>query len=818
MQFREVTERYRLEKIVRSTRSGTVLRAVDSQSGQTVAVKLITVGPSPGLEEGGPKFEHLAATLAGLRHPSLPPVLDSGFTPDGSAFLVFPFYDGRNFETVAGGPPEQILPLVLQALDGLEVLAARGLAHHNITIDNLFVADGPNGPRIKLLGLGTAIFQVPDGPNARFRAPEMGLSGTGAAGSVADWRADLFSFGMTACRGLGATEALDQGDEPVVQMPFALSFELENSEGIRQVLERCLRRRPDERPSPALIREAFRPALTGGAPEWQEKTSPMIFAEPEPAPVQPVAAMPAPAPAPPVAAPPAPEVRAAAPAPVPVAPPPPMAPVATAAPVASAAVLPEPEPEGELFPAITDDILNALPEDWQPAPPKAAADPARVLPFLGKAKGAAPAVEAEGDEPSAEAVAPAAVPPPRRTAVLAGVGLILVLVIAGGLWMVLRPEPASAPAVAAPVAPAPPPPPARKPAAERLAEAQAALAAGKDFKARELIASFDAQDHAALGAQTALTELQQALATNATEHLGDDLEKGLAGSLDNLRNAVSANVALGTAAPAELQESLEKARQALALYSEAEKASQGPDPAAVLQHYGALAALIPKIDDPDGIRDRAAAAIEAEAQKLAEAGQYPAAVARLQAIQSTWPDRPGFAERLAEFEGYQRDEVTQKALLDKLASIERRRKPFDGLEAIREVKPVPSLAPRFDEIRQRLEAQLTRLDGQPPQVFLRDGYFLEYARGTVANLSFRVTDDYEVKSVKAMARPQGGKMREMTLKKNKFGYDLEIPASFHQNGTVELYVVATDLSGHEGFYGSPDSPKQLKRSSGYTRF
>jgi hypothetical protein len=61
-------------------------------------------------------------------------------------------------------------------------------------------------------------------------------------------------------------------------------------------------------------------------------------------------------------------------------------------------------------------------------------------------------------------------------------------------------------------------------------------------------------------------------------------------------------------------------------------------------------------------------------------------------------------------------------------------------------------------------------------------------------------------------------MREMALKKNKFGYDLEIPASFHQNGTVELYVVATDLSGHEGFYGSPDSPKQLKRSSGYTRF
>ncbi|HSS48168.1 MAG TPA: hypothetical protein VLX28_04415, partial [Thermoanaerobaculia bacterium] len=66
MQFRELTDRYQLQKILRSTRFGTVLRGTDTQSGRTVAAKMITVGPSPGLAAGAPDFEKLAALLTGL--------------------------------------------------------------------------------------------------------------------------------------------------------------------------------------------------------------------------------------------------------------------------------------------------------------------------------------------------------------------------------------------------------------------------------------------------------------------------------------------------------------------------------------------------------------------------------------------------------------------------------------------------------------------------------------------------------------------------------------------------------------------------------
>jgi hypothetical protein len=61
-------------------------------------------------------------------------------------------------------------------------------------------------------------------------------------------------------------------------------------------------------------------------------------------------------------------------------------------------------------------------------------------------------------------------------------------------------------------------------------------------------------------------------------------------------------------------------------------------------------------------------------------------------------------------------------------------------------------------------------------------------------------------------------MREVPLEKSRTGYyTVEIPPAFHQNETVDFYVVATDLSGHEAYLGSRDKPLQLKRKQGFER-
>src|SRR5689334_4486018 len=102
--LREITERYRLEKIVKSTRSGSVLRATDVLGGGTVVVKLVALGADPAAD--GERFSRFAGALAALEHPSLPVLRDFGLTTDGSAFLVMEHLEGRSVATLAGTDPK----------------------------------------------------------------------------------------------------------------------------------------------------------------------------------------------------------------------------------------------------------------------------------------------------------------------------------------------------------------------------------------------------------------------------------------------------------------------------------------------------------------------------------------------------------------------------------------------------------------------------------------------------------------------------------------------------------------------------------------
>jgi serine/threonine-protein kinase len=802
-QFREITERYQLEKILKSSRSGTVLRAVDSQSGRTVAVKLITVGPSPGLEAGAPVFEKLTATLSSFRHPNFPTVLDSGFTPDGSAFLVMELLQGRGLETLAGAPPARVLSLLGQILSGLEVLAVKGLAHHNLSSDNVWVIGPEAEEQVKILGLGSAIFRARGpasgpaiGENARFRAPELT-----AQGVPADLRADIYSLALIASQTLGATVGF--GDSPVVQMPLALSFELDNDEALRNVLERSLRENPAERPSLREIREAFRLALGG----TQAPVPPIQLA-----PVHPL--RPA---VPPVSDPFAGIPEAWAPSSVPVG----------LAGQASAAALPleeafrepmappspDPAESGEVLTTVDDEVLNALlavpPPPPRPAGPPARGERGKVVPFAQRPKDGDGAAEGHGAVPEAGGKR-------SRAGLIAALAGLAVLVLAGvGAYLVLnQPAPETA---AAPLAPIPPPAPPQRPAAERLEEARLFFAQGEDNRARLVLRSITFADQGTLppAGCRALSVLEETLALSILDSLPADLAAGLkAGDLAALQSAVSAASEQGVLSdlPPAVRADFDRARGLMALYGQAQAAAAGARHAEVLEHFAALQALLPDLVDATGLREKAAAALEAEAEGLAREARYDEGLARLAPLQRAWPDRDGLAEKVKAYESYKVQEAEQEALLAKLPGFERRKKPHETLEVLNEVEPTPHLADRFAEARKRSEDQLTQLDGQPPQVALREGYYLKYARGMTIELSFRITDDYQVGEVKLLARPEGGKMRELPLSASRNGnYTVQIPASFHQNGTVEFYVVAKDLSGHEGTLGSPGNPQRVTR-------
>jgi hypothetical protein len=1092
---RELTDDYRLEKILGSSRGSSVLRATHLATGRTVAIKLINV-PAPATPSLaarlGERFGAYAATLAGLRHRNLPAVLDWGLTPDGSAFLVMESLDGVGFDadssSAGGTAPDRILPLLAQALDGLEELARHGLAHLNLCPENLLLAAPdpadpatpatpatpaigsqpfplpPRLPVVKLLGLGTPLFYLgqpwPEADGARFRAPELAMPAAEAA--MPDWRADCFSLALTACNALGATVAIAEdaaasmrtagrGETArpqtvrAVQMPLALSFELANDEALRQILERCLRQAPEERPTHGAIRDAFSLALGGVAPaagalvtgagdapdadtagiafppleaaagpslggpgDWREALSgtlpppeppswhrlqafdgPSELSAPaggeaiperdslldlfdvpatlpdleesatagsagdfglhlpegfelEPPPLpgfdlglpaadDPQAAV-APAAPPPVApsAPPpgtvsppawvshrvreipiippatapdsaplaaaqpagggapgtaAPGTVAAAPAGAPGIPGPmprpsaasgvpaaaPAGPRAAVAPASSPAVpsraqerarpappaprvapLPaaapaaagvEPAPSsGELLSGV-DELLSSL-----PPPPAVMAQPgeARVGASRGVTAagaggaavagvaGAAAAARGTGAAAAARpgsAVAPAAgwdrmlvllrgLP---RPALLASAGALLLAV--GVAAFVLaghgsrQAPPGSREAAGDPAAPAPPPLAPGRSAAAKFFDATSWLILGKesDQRVRQELRELTFGDQGELGAEGCgqLGAMQQMLASAQLETAPQDLASGLRnGDLGALESVVE--VASARDLPPGQLGDLERARGAVQLYRLARSAAAAGDWGGVLERFHALQGLSHTLRDPLELRDRAAQALEADAAALARDGRYDEAVARLGPVLGSWPERGAAKEQARSYGTAAADEKQQQAILDSVPGFASRRKPSEPLALLRALQPTPHLEQRIVEARQQLEAQLAQLDAQPPQVTLRPGYPLDYSRGNVVTLSFRVTDDYQVRSVKLFARPQAGRVRELPLLKSGASYyDLEIPPTFHQNGTVELWVVATDLSGHEGILGSKDNPLRLTRRKGF---
>jgi hypothetical protein len=845
IQFREVTERFRLEKILKSTRATNVLRASDLAAGTPAVVKLLSIGRPADPQAAVERFLAFAETLAGLQHSSLPKVYDFGVSADGSAWLALEAFEGRAFESLSGGPSRRVLPLLDAVAEGLEVLSVHGLSHRNLTPDNLFLVPADQGG-IKILGLGSALFRSPGLPpepaTLRFRAPEE--RDPAAPEPATPARTDVFSLVRSACQVLGTTVYYEDTPEPQLEFPPSFKFELDEFDPLRMAFQAALRRDPVDRPSLSRLRSALRRAV--GAPE-----PPLIRARPAvppapvppPAPVAPVAtSLPPLGPA--AALPAIPSAAATAPAAA-AAPRPAAGPAPAAAPRPAGPALEDTgdglpaldDTGGELLATIDDDLL--LDASTPPPPvPAVAAGGRRPAPAPAAAASAPrpqarprPAAAGATNAPSAAPAAATAVPAPRSgpawrrplPLALAAVGLVLVIALAW--WLLAGGTPPPPPVAAVVAKPAPP----RVPPTERLAAAFAALDGGEDLRALELLHSLTGEDQVELGlaACRSVRVLEDTLGRTVPARLAADLAGGLEeGDVALIRRAVQAadslpGLTLGAAEQAGQDPSaaapadLEKARQVVALYAAAEAADKAENPLGVLEQFGAMATLLGHdVGDTTGLRDRAAQAVESAAEGMLREARYDDALAHLAPLTRTWPDRPGLADKVKSFQKQKDDEARVSSLLTSAEATERRKKPDEGLALLRGVTPTAHLEERYRNTVGRLEALLAQVDRRPPEVELREG-ILQYDRGTFINLSFRVKDDFKVEDVKVYGRRQGGKFQTLSAQKDRFAYTVEISPTFHQNETVEVYVVATDVSGHQGTLGAREQPLKITRRKSF---
>src|SRR6185503_8645672 len=88
-----LAERFILEALAGSGGMGTVYRARDHHTGQTVAVKLLQANPSPQEVE---RFVREAELLSTLRHPGIVAYHAHGTTAAGEPYLAMEWLEGED--------------------------------------------------------------------------------------------------------------------------------------------------------------------------------------------------------------------------------------------------------------------------------------------------------------------------------------------------------------------------------------------------------------------------------------------------------------------------------------------------------------------------------------------------------------------------------------------------------------------------------------------------------------------------------------------------------------------------------------------------
>ncbi len=80
--------RFELQRAAGSGGMGTVYRATDRHSGDTVALKLLHAERDAEAAQGSERFAREALLLSELRHPGIVAYVAHGQTPDGQRFLA----------------------------------------------------------------------------------------------------------------------------------------------------------------------------------------------------------------------------------------------------------------------------------------------------------------------------------------------------------------------------------------------------------------------------------------------------------------------------------------------------------------------------------------------------------------------------------------------------------------------------------------------------------------------------------------------------------------------------------------------------------
>ena len=141
MSDRVIAGRYRILREVGRGGMATVHLAVDEKHRREVALK--TLRPDLAAAVGSTRFLHEIQITAGLNHPHILPLLDSG-DDDGLLYYVMPFVAGGSLRRLLSRPIplEAAVRIVGEVASALDHAHARGVIHRDVKPENILFSEG----------------------------------------------------------------------------------------------------------------------------------------------------------------------------------------------------------------------------------------------------------------------------------------------------------------------------------------------------------------------------------------------------------------------------------------------------------------------------------------------------------------------------------------------------------------------------------------------------------------------------------------------------------------------------------------------------
>ncbi|MFO0587349.1 MAG: serine/threonine-protein kinase [Polyangiaceae bacterium] len=251
--------RFRIESLAGSGGMGSVWRALDLESGRTVALKLLH-GRDP---RDAARFVREAQLIANLNHHGIVGYVADGTLDSGERYLVMEWLEGESLEARLERAPltlAETLSFGQRASEALAAMHANGVVHRDLKPSNLFL-EGGDPERVKLIDFGIA---------RRAAGPDVTRTGVllGTPGYIApeqalgdphvDARADVFALGCVLFKCITGEGAFGGEDDLLVLLRVvkgtarrAREVTPALPEEIDQFLAWMLQRQPADRPADA---------------------------------------------------------------------------------------------------------------------------------------------------------------------------------------------------------------------------------------------------------------------------------------------------------------------------------------------------------------------------------------------------------------------------------------------------------------------------------------------------------------------------------------------------------------------------------------